>query len=125
MSLLLEMLFYSFLASCLIFYGHVITLQANLKRILVHDKFFPKQYIKPKSWMRKLFKIKKVDHIPKFIYYQCYFIFIYFFIGFLCAVIAIATGEFIIFRHCIVIQAVVTGVQRVFDLAYGCVLKMW
>lgn len=123
MNLLLEMLFYNFLATCLFFYAHIITLKVNLKKLVIYDKYYPKHYIQPKRWMKKFLKIKARD-IPKYIFYECYFVFIYLFLGFFSGIIVIVTGEFGALRYCMIIQAVLTILQRVFDLVYGCILKM-
>ena len=53
----------------LFFRGPFRGLRSMIKEIGINTRFYPKHYVKTKSWERRLFKIDNCD-IPGFIYYS-------------------------------------------------------
>ena len=64
-----KMFVYCFIFSSCIFYAQYGRIKADLKKMNIIDKYYPKHYIQPKRWMKKFLKTK-LKHIPKLFYFQ-------------------------------------------------------
>lgn len=98
-------------------------LVVDLKKMVVIEKFFPKYYCTPQNWMKRFLKIK-INTIPKHIFYQCYFIFIYLIVGILGMIFtSIIDGKEIV-EYYICTQTVIAVVESIINIILGKKLSL-
>ena len=93
-----------------------------IKEVGISRRYYPKHYIAPKKWMRKLFGIKP-HLIPKYLYFELFMCLIQFALGPVNIIIALAVGQKVVVRYMMLILVNLTTAERIFFLIISALYK--
>ena len=93
-----------------------------IKEVGISRRYYPKHYIAPKKWMRKLFGIKP-HLIPKYLYFELFICLALFSLGPINIIITLVVGRKVI-AYCMMMSLIIlTTADQIFFLIRSALYK--